>query len=76
MSTPDDATFRDLAAAYALGALSPEEARAFEAFLATSPETRREVDEYRETAALLVLGTAEQRPAPGLRARVQAAIAA
>ncbi len=76
MSTPDDATFRDLAAAYALGALPPEEARAFEAFLATSPETQHEVDEYRETAALLALGTAEQRPAPELRGRVQAAIAA
>ena len=74
MSTPDDATVRDLAAAYAIGALSAEEARAFEAFLATSPETRREVDEYRETAALLALGAEEARPSAGLRARVQAAI--
>ncbi|MGH7516014.1 MAG: anti-sigma factor [Gemmatimonadales bacterium] len=73
MSTPDDATLRDLAAAYALGALPPEEARAFEAFLATSPEARREVDEYRETAALLALGADERRPSPELRGRVQAA---
>jgi anti-sigma-K factor RskA len=75
MSTPDDAPLRDLAAAYALGALSPEEARAFEAFLATSPEAQREVDEYRETAALLALGVEEQRPSSELRGRVQAAIA-
>ncbi len=76
MSTPDDATLRDLAAAYALGALPPEEAREFEAFLATSPEAQREVDEYRETAALLALGGEERRPPPELRGRVQAAIEA
>jgi anti-sigma-K factor RskA len=76
MSTPDDAILRDLAAAYALGALPLEEARAFEAFLATSPEARREVDEYRETAALLALGAEERRPSPELRGRVQAAIEA
>jgi anti-sigma-K factor RskA len=76
MSTPDPAALRDLAAAYALGALPPDEAKAFEAFLATSPETRREVNEYRETAALLALGPGEPRPGPELRTRVQAAIAA
>jgi anti-sigma-K factor RskA len=76
MSTPDNATLRDLAAAYALGALSREEARAFEAFLATSPETQREVDEFRETAALLALGSEAGLPSPELRGRVQAAIAA
>ena len=76
MSTPDDAIIRDLAAAYALGALPPEEARAFEAFLAITPEAQGEVDEYRETAALLALGAEERRPSPELRARVHAAIAA
>ena len=75
MSTPDDTAMRDLAAAYVLGALAPEEARAFEAFMASSPEARREVDEYRETAALLALGGEERRPPPELRARVQAATA-
>jgi len=74
MSTPDNATLRDLAAAYALGALPPDEARAFEAFLATSPEAQREVDEYREAAALLAFGAEQQWPSPELRARVQAAI--
>lgn len=76
MSTPDDAIIRELAAAYALGALPPEEARAFEAFLAITPEAQGEVDEYRETAALLALGAEERRPSPELRARVHAAIAA
>jgi anti-sigma-K factor RskA len=76
MSTPDDTALRDLAAAYVLGVLGPEEVRAFEAFLTASPEARREVDEYRETAALLALAGEERRPPPELRARVQAAIAA
>jgi anti-sigma-K factor RskA len=75
MSTPNDATLRDLAAAYALGALSPEEARSFEAFMATSPEAQHEVAEYRETAVLLALGGEQQRPAPELRGRVHAAVA-
>jgi anti-sigma-K factor RskA len=72
MSTPDDATPRDLAAAYVLGALPPEEARAFEAFLTTSPEAQRDVDEFRETAALLALGGEAARPSVELRGRVLA----
>ncbi len=64
---------RELAAAYALGALDPAEARAFEAFMATSPETAREVAEYREVNALLALGAGDgATPAPDLRARVMA----
>ena len=62
---------RDLAAGYALGALTPEETRAFEAALAKSPELQREVAEYRELNALL----AEQEtraPAPEIKARLQA----
>lgn len=69
---------RELAAAYSLGALDPEETRAFEAALAGSPELQREVAEYREVGALLAHGA----PAPGaglpaaLRARVMAQAAA
>jgi anti-sigma-K factor RskA len=76
MSEPTETPMAELAAAYALGALSPEETRAFEAFLATSPEARREVAEYREVNALLA--TAARGPAPGtdLRARVSARIGA
>jgi anti-sigma-K factor RskA len=64
----------ELAAAYALGALSPDEARRFEAFLATSTEAQREVAEYREVAALLALGGDEAAPGEALRERVLARI--
>ncbi|HET7425192.1 MAG TPA: anti-sigma factor [Gemmatimonadales bacterium] len=66
---------RDLAAAYALGALAPEEARRFEEFLAGSPETQREVAEYRDVAALLALGGGEAAPSADLRQRVLARVA-
>jgi anti-sigma-K factor RskA len=55
MTGPGQDSPQDLAAAYALGALSADETHRFEAFLATSPETQREVREYREVAALLAL---------------------
>jgi anti-sigma-K factor RskA len=42
-----------LAAGYALGALTPEETRAFETAMAASPDLAREVAEYREVNALL-----------------------
>jgi anti-sigma-K factor RskA len=64
----------DLAAAYALGALPAEEARRFEAFLATSPEAQREVAEYREVAALLALAGDETAPGDALRDRLLARI--
>lgn len=73
MNPLDQSALRDQAAAYALGALDSEEARAFEALLAGSPELRREVEEYREVNALLALGaSAPQEPAQAqaLRARV------
>jgi anti-sigma-K factor RskA len=74
MSHPGQDTPRDLAAAYALGALSAEETQRFEAFLATSPETQREVAEYRDVAALLALDGEEAPPAGDLRDRVIARI--
>jgi anti-sigma-K factor RskA len=64
----------ELAAAYALGALSPDEAQRFEAFLATSAEAQREVAEYREVAALLALAGEEAAPGEALRERVLARI--
>lgn len=79
MTGPAQESPQDLAAAYALGALSSDEARRFEAFLATSPETRREVEEYREAAALLALGgpgpAGASAPTTGLRDRVLARVA-
>jgi anti-sigma-K factor RskA len=74
MSHPDRDSPQDLAAAYALGALEPDEARRFEAFLAGSPEAQREVAEFRELAALLALGEAETVPGPDLRDRVLARV--
>src|SRR6266498_4173760 len=72
MSRPDQDALLDLAPAYALGALSAEEAQRFEAYLATSPEAQREVAEYREIGALLALSQAEARPPAELRDRVLA----
>jgi anti-sigma-K factor RskA len=74
MSQPEQEMLQDLAAAYALGALSPEEAGRFEAFLEGSPEARREVAEYRDVAALLALGGPETAPSPDLRERMLARI--
>ena len=73
----DSHDMKDLAAAYALGALDPAEARSFEAFLATSPEARQEVAEFREVAALLATTTAGAGagPSPDLRDRVLARVA-
>ena len=70
MSHPEQETLLDLAPAYALGALSPEETRRFEEFLTGSPEAHREVAEFREVAALLALGGAVEAPAADLRDRV------
>jgi anti-sigma-K factor RskA len=65
-ATPE---MRDLAPAYALGALSPEEAKTFEAALARSPELQREVAEYRELNAVLAAGQPAHPPA-ALRERL------
>ena len=70
MSHPEQVSPRDLAAAYALGALGPEETREFEAFLATSPDARREVAEFRDVAALLGLSGSEDGAGAGLRNRL------
>jgi anti-sigma-K factor RskA len=74
MTGPAPDSPQDLAAAYALGALAADEARRFEAFLATSPEARREVEEFREVAALLALAGPDAAPAGGLRERVLARV--
>lgn len=76
MSHSEQESLRDLAAAYALGALGPEETREFEALLATSPEAQRDVAEYRDVAGLLGLGDGEDGPSRDLRARVLARVAA
>jgi anti-sigma-K factor RskA len=74
MSHPEHQAPQDLAAAYALGALTPEEARQFEVFLATSPDTQREVAEFRDVAALLGLAGSQPVAGSDLRDRVLARI--
>jgi len=76
MSERNDSSMQELAAAYALGALSPEEARAFEAYLATSPETQRDVAEYREVGAMLATAARAPLPSADLKARVLDRVAA
>jgi len=70
MSDADQGSLRDLAAAYALGALSADELRDFEALLAHDADAMREVREYREVAALLALGDGEPAVTDRLRTRV------
>jgi anti-sigma-K factor RskA len=74
MSHPEQGSPLDLAAAYALGALGPEETREFEAFLASSPEAQREVAEFREVAALLALSGSDAGADSDLRQRVLASV--
>lgn len=70
MSEPTRESIKDLAAAYAIGALDVEEARAFEKLLAESEEAQRQVKGYREVGALLVHGAPAATPDPTLRARL------
>lgn len=69
MSDASRDAMRDLVPGYALGALTAEETRAFEAALRASPELEQELAEYREVAGLLALDAA-QAPAPEVRRRV------
>ena len=63
-----------LAAAYALDALDAEERRAYEAHYPSCEICRREVGEFRETAAVLTHGPAAE-PRPELKAAIMAEIA-
>jgi anti-sigma-K factor RskA len=74
MTAPGQDSPQELAAAYALGALSADEAQRFEAYLATSPAAQREVAELRDVAALLALGQGDASPSPDLRERVLARV--
>ncbi|MFL5514056.1 MAG: anti-sigma factor domain-containing protein [Gemmatimonadales bacterium] len=72
MSQPEQESVRDLAAAYALGALGTDDLREFERLLAGSADLQRDVAEYREVAALLGLGESGTGPPADLRVRVLA----
>ena len=62
---------REMAAAYALGALEPDEATRFRHLLATDPRLRREVQEYREVMALMAGSAAPVDPPPAGKARIR-----
>lgn len=70
--TARDDKLRESAAAYALGALSAEDAREFEALLTSSPEARAELTAYREVVGLLPLAADVPPPDPALKERVLA----
>jgi anti-sigma-K factor RskA len=63
-----------LSGAYALDAVTPEEAAAVERAMATSEDLRSEVAELTDTAVLLGLAVPPAEPSPGLRARLLAAV--
>lgn len=62
----------DMAAPYALGALDPVEQADFEQHLAQCDQCRDEVDEMRETVALLAHAAPPIPPPPALRERILA----
>jgi anti-sigma factor ChrR (cupin superfamily) len=69
------AGIRERAALYALGALSPDEARAFEADVAGDAACESELAAFRAVADHLAYAAPPHAPPPGLRARVLASIA-
>lgn len=65
----DDQHVDDLLAAYALGALEPDEVDAVERHLEHCPHCRARAEEARATAAQLLLAAPLVEPPPSLRAR-------
>ncbi len=68
MTTPPD-DIMDTLAAYALGALAPDEIARVEALLAAQPELRAQLAELRATADALPYGLPDAQPAADLRQR-------
>jgi len=66
----------DLTAAYALDALSPDEAEAYERHLSQCEECREQLAELNEGAAALAFGTVAPEPPARLRASILDAAAA
>lgn len=64
---PWRARFDDLKEAYALGALSADERREFEGYLAARPELQAEAEDLGSVAGLLALSPQEYEPSPDLR---------
>jgi anti-sigma-K factor RskA len=68
--------FSEDAAAYALGALEPDELEAFSAHLASCPICREQVAEFQEVAEALPMSASQQDVPRGLRKRVLTAVRA
>jgi anti-sigma-K factor RskA len=66
----------DLTAAYALDALDPDEAEAYERHLSQCEECREQLAELNETAAALAFGAVALAPPPRLRTSILEAAAA
>jgi anti-sigma-K factor RskA len=66
---------QDLIPAHALDALEPDDAVLLEAHIDTCDDCRRELDELRETTALLAFATDPVEPPASLRARILEAVA-
>lgn len=64
-----------LAGAYALGALTAEDARRYEEYLAQREEARTEASQLEDTAARLGLASLEVQPTPALKSNLMALIA-
>src|SRR5215213_7421349 len=62
--------YREMLAAYALGALETAEARLLEEHLASCDDCSAEVAEWRETGSALALSTELVEPSPQLRSRI------
>ncbi|MEA9985805.1 anti-sigma factor domain-containing protein [Subtercola sp. RTI3] len=61
--------------AYALNALTPDEARAFEQAMRESPDLATESDDLLETAVLLALAATPVEPSAGLKSSIMAKLA-
>lgn len=73
MSEHDDEA--ELAAGYALGSLTPDEAGRYEAYLAESEQGRLDADAFAHVAGALAADAPTVTPPPDLRARLMAQIA-
>lgn len=72
MSDDETVTMKDLAPAYAMGALDADERARFERALADDPALAAEVAAFRDVAGLIGAGAPAATPSPALRARVVA----
>lgn len=62
--------YKELLSEYALGALDAEAARELETRLASDRELRRELEEFRETSALLAFAAPLEEPSPAVRSQI------